>query len=74
MFLFNQKHVAENFKSGNCRKGCKVQFINMFFVKMCATPKNAWKKKRKGLFAGEGVGEGMPVTEDTKYCTCHDYR
>lgn len=31
-------------------------------------------KKRKGLFAGDGVGGGMPVTEDTKYCTRHDYR
>ena len=74
LHIFSIRSMWRKISSGNCRKGCKVQFINVFFVKMCATPKNAWKKKRKGLFAGEGVGGGMPVTEDTKYCTCHDYR
>lgn len=70
----NQKHSEQNVKGKKNRRkiSCKIKFINVCFVKMCATQKNAQKKVARVLFAGEGVGGSMPATKDTEYCTCRN--
>ena len=72
--FFQSEACGGKFQKWKLQKRLQSSVHKHVFCKNVCNSKKCVEKKRKGLFAGEGVGGGMPVTEDTKYCTCDNYR